>query len=187
MAAEFPAYLVLVGALLTPGCYMFDTLINGQDVADIQSPAYSVVFDTGRGTGPYDQMTYAEFESVTSLVPETGLTVTSIKPDVWYCNGTCGYIAFIQDEHAQNLASQAGSWDGNGDMFSLPDRSLDSTLQLDVDSTYAVVLKVWTTKSIGIYTTGSRTSGVTGQAMFSTTFSTYEDRGSISFRLLRVE
>jgi hypothetical protein len=180
-------YLVLLGLFLTTNCCMLKGLNNRKSINDNQRRSIVTVFDSGRGTGPNDKMTYAEFESETSITPKSALTVTRIEPDVWYCNGTCGYIAFIRGKHYQYLASQAGSWDGNGYSFSLPDRSLDSAVQMEANTQYLVVLRVWTTKSIGVYTTGNRTIGVSGETVFSTTNSSDLSRGSISFRLVQIQ
>lgn len=179
-------YLVLLGLLLTIGCCVLTKPVSRRGFKHDHSESLVITFDSGRGAGPYDKMTYAEFESHMSITPKSALAVTRIEPDVWYCNGTCGYIAFIRDEHYQPLASQAGSWDGDGHSFSLPDRSLDSSVTMEANTRYVVVLKVWTTKSIGIYTTGNRTTGATGEATFSTTTSTIPSRGSISFRMVKV-
>jgi hypothetical protein len=180
-------YLALISLLLMAGCCILAKPKSRKEINHNHRESIVIMFDSGRGTGSYDKMTYAEFKSTISITPKSALTVTRIEPDVWYCNGTCGYIASIRDKHYQPIASQAGCWDGDGYSFSLPDRSLDSTIRMEANIQYVVVMKVWTTKSIGIYTTGSRTAGVAGEVMFSTTTSTVPSRGSIAFRLVQIQ
>src|SRR5512146_2328984 len=117
----------------------------------------TIVLQSGRGAGVYDQMTYAEYESSLQLTPRTSLSVTSLIPDIWFCNGTSGYLVHIRDQKYLPIAAEAGLVDGGGDMTpTFPDRLLDSPVVLQAGSSYTIEMKVWTTKSIGIYTTGTR-------------------------------
>jgi len=153
-------------------------------------PNLVVVFDSGRGTGQYDQMTYSKYESEVSIVPQANMAVRSIRPQMWYCNGSCGYLAFIRGEHYEFIASQAGFVDGTGAATpTFSDRFLDTPVELVAGKTYLIVMEVWTTKSVGIYTTGARTSGVVGSAEYSTHYGRSDtadhlDRGAIAFQLL---
>ena len=54
---------------------------------------------------------------------------------------------------------------------------------------YVIVMEVWTSKSVGIYTTGSRTTGVIGSADYSvrrahSDTADHLDRGAIALELL---
>ena len=146
----------------------------------------TIVLQSGRGTGQYDQMTYAEYESSLQLTPRMPLSVTSLIPDVWFGNGTSGYLVHIRDEKYLPIAAEAGLVDGGGDMTpTFPDRQLDSPLVLQAGSSYTIVMKVWTTKSIGIYTTGTRLVDTDTLADYAVQSSTIPERGAIAFKFLR--
>ena len=54
---------------------------------------------------------------------------------------------------------------------------------------YLIVMEVWTTKSVGIYTTGSRTTGTIGSGSYAVNYARsnsvdHADRGSIAFELV---
>ena len=141
-----------------------------------------IVFDSGQGSGLYDSMTYAEYESDIWFIPQDSLLVRALHPQIWYCNGTCGFTVFIRDEHYQPVASQAGLVDGTGYMTpTFPDRYLDQTVLLLPDVTYRIVMNVWSTKSVGIYTTGDRTTSNVGSAEYEVISASHVDRGAIAF------
>jgi hypothetical protein len=77
------------------------------------------------------------------------------------CYGSCGYFIQIADQNGQVLASQAGLIDAE-DQYNppLPERTLDSPTQLVAQTQYTISIMVWSTKSVGINTTGQRTNGV---------------------------
>jgi hypothetical protein len=112
-------------------------------------------------------MTYQEFESQTTFTPQENLTIKSIYPQINYCNGSCGYIVQLTDQNGQVLASQTGLIDakdqGNP---TLPERYLNNQAQLIAQTEYSVFIRVWSTESVGIYTTGNRTNGITGMGNF---------------------
>ena len=63
-------------------------------------------------------------------------------------------------------------------------------MTLVAGKTYRIVMEVWTTKSVGIYTTGARTSGVVGLGADSTLYARSDtadhlDRGAVAFQLLK--
>jgi hypothetical protein len=151
----------------------------------------SVVFDSGRGTGQYDKMTYAEYKSEIFFVPHIDMKISAIRPQIWYCNGSSGFLAFIRNEHYQPLASETGLVDGGGDMTPLfPNRRLEKDITLKADSTYIIVMSVWTTKSVGIYTTGDRCDGVAGAGHYmlksaKSNTADHPERGGIAFQLLK--
>ena len=69
------------------------------------------------------------------------------------------------------------------------DRFLDTSVTLVAGKTYLIAMEVWTTKSVGIYTTGARTDGVLGSAEYRTHHARSDtadhlDRGAIAFQLL---
>ena len=160
-------------------------------VKRVDPPAPAIVFDTGRGTGQYDQMTYFKYESELALTPQVDVAVRGIRPQMYYCNGTSGFIAIIRDEHYQPLAVEAGLVDGDGQLTpTFSDRHLDPPLTLTAGKTYRIVMEVWTTKSVGIYTTGNRTAGtVAGVGEYVVSYARsdtadHQDRGAIAFELL---
>jgi hypothetical protein len=157
----------------------------------------AVVFDSGRGSGPEDKQTYVKYHSEVLFISLADISISSIKPDMWYCNGTCGYIATIRDEYYGYLASQAGSIDANNtEDIHLPERNLDTLVQMNTGTSYRIILEAWSTQSVGIYTTGTRTTGTTGNADYSAV-SAYSiiddfnhtidhiDRGVVAFQLLQ--
>ena len=168
----------------------------GGDSAKDESGPQTIVFDSGHGSDPLNKMTYWKYQSEILFTPEANMSVSSIKPAMWYCSGICGYTATIQDESHGYLASQSGSIAGNNtEDVQLPIQYLDSVVQMNTGTTYRIILEAWTTKSVGIYTTGDRTTGISGQAHYSVEYArsivdaenhTVDmiDRGSISFQLL---
>src|SRR5262245_48001792 len=159
-------------------------------VSPNSAPTQNIVFDSGKGTEPQDQMTYAKYESQVTFSPSVDITVRSIRPTMWYCNGTSGYIAFIRGEHYEFLASEAGLVDGAGEMNpTFVDRRLDSLVTLRAGSKYLIVMEAWTTKSVGIWTTGARTTGSVGAGSYTVDYAHSDtadhlDRGAIAFQLL---
>jgi hypothetical protein len=147
--------------------------------------ARAVALQSGRGTGPYDSMTYATYESSVRLTPRTSLNVASLVPDLWYSNGTSGYLVHVRDEFYQPLAAQAGLFDSGDLSQAFADRSLDTPLELQAGVSYTIVMSVWTTKSIGIYTTGARTTDPDGLADYSVLSASVPERGAIGFKFLR--
>ena len=149
-----------------------------------------VVFDSGRGTGQYDDMTYFKYESEIVFTPDIDIKVSAIRPQINYCNGTSGFIAHIRDIHPPPLVSEAGLVDGRGNMApTFSDRQLDSVIVLKANTPYLVAMSVWTTKSAGIYATGSRTEGTTGHGRYTVRYARSNlvdllDRGAIAFELL---
>jgi hypothetical protein len=149
-----------------------------------------LVFDSGRGTGQYDEMTYAKYWSDVTFVPEVNMPVRSLYPQMSYCNGSCGYLSVIKDEYGIPLASQSGLIDTiEDDKPMLPERFLNTSIELSAGVTYRISMEVWTTKSVGIYTTGNRTSGVSGRATYTThqarsDTANHLDRGAIAFLLV---
>ncbi|HYR52235.1 MAG TPA: hypothetical protein VET83_06440 [Candidatus Dormibacteraeota bacterium] len=145
-----------------------------------------VVFDSGRGTGQFDAMTYAKYASSLVLTPQVDMIVRGIRPQIWYCNGASGFLAFIRDEHYGYLEAEAGLVDGTGGASpKFSDRQFDTPLTLKAGTHYLIEMEVWTTKSVGIYTTGSRTTGVVGSATYSVSTATASDRGAVAFEMIQ--
>jgi hypothetical protein len=169
----------------------------GSDDRNDENAAKTVVFDSGRGSGAENKQTYGKYHSEVLVMPLADVSISSIKPDMWYCNGTCGYIATIRDEYYGYLASQAGSIDGNNtEDIHLPVRNFDSVVHMNTGTSYRIILEAWSTQSAGIYTTGTRTTGTLGNADYSAVSAysiiddanhtvDYIDRGVISFQLLQ--
>ena len=156
-----------------------------------QQAGQTVIFDSGIGTGQYDRMTYLEYKSEIQLTPQIDLKISGIRPRIWYCNGSSGFLAFIRGIHYDVIASEAGLVDGDGDMVpSFSDRHFDSDVTLKAGVTYIVSIFVWTTKSVGIFTTGSRTEGLNAIGTYTVNYSQsgtvdHLDRGGIAFQLLK--
>src|SRR4030042_449765 len=69
----------------------------------------TILFDSGEGTGSYDNMTYAQYESRVIFTPQENLLARSINPKINYCNGSCGYnVCVFGDQIAEPLACQTG-------------------------------------------------------------------------------
>ena len=156
-----------------------------------------ILFDSGRGTGTNDNMTYSEFESLAIFTPQENLTIKSIYPQINYCNGSCGYIIQITDQNGQVLANQTGIIDAKDQSNpTLLERFLNNQLQLIAKNDYYFFIKVWSTESVGIYTTGDRISGITGTGNFKVEYARSSllfsnmppndnsDRGCVSFQLV---
>jgi hypothetical protein len=135
-------------------------------------------------------MTYAEYKSEIALTLDSNISITGIRPQIWYCKGTSGFLAFIRDEHGRTLASEAGLVDGKGYLTpDFKDRHLDTAITLKADSTYLIIMTVWTTRSVGIFTTGDRTEGTVGHGAYQVNYgksntADHLARGGIAFQLL---
>ena len=181
-------YRLTLGAVFLPlllGCSHSDSPVSVS-----RETGSSVVFDSGLGNGPYDSMTYAKYESELEFTPTANITVRAIRPTIWYCNGSSGFLAFIRGEHYEFMASEAALVDGSGAMRPLfGDRKLETELTLEAGKKYRIVMEVWTTKSVGIWTTGSRTTGTIGSGNYTVSYAhsntaDHLDRGAIAFQLL---
>lgn len=157
---------------------------------------HQTLFDSGQGKGPFDNKTYQEYESQVNFSPQEDLTIKSIKPQINYCNGSCGYIVIVNDQNGQVLAYQTGLIDAKDQSNpSLSGRSLNTPLQLSAQIEYSISIKVWSTESVGIYTTGNRTKGVLGNGVYKVVYARPNlvfptgmpqndtlDRGSVAFQ-----
>ncbi len=159
--------------------------------------AHQILFDTGRGTGSNDSMTYSEYESQTTFTPKESITIKSINPEINYCNGSCGYIIQLTDQNGQVLGYQTGLLDTKDQSNpQFPERFLNNQVQLAAQTDYLIFIKIWSTESVGIYTTGDRNNGITGSGNFKTDYAhssllfssmppnDNSDRGSVSFQLV---
>jgi hypothetical protein len=158
----------------------------------------TVIYDSGEGTELNDNMTYVQYESQITFTPQVNLLAKSINPKINYCNGSCGYIVCVLKEQiAGPLACQTGSIDANNQIApQFPKRYLESQIQFIGGEDYQICIRVWTTKSIGIYTTGSRKTGILGKGNIRVDYARSEvpfmgipsndniDRGGISFQII---
>jgi hypothetical protein len=155
-----------------------------------------VLFDSGRGTGTNDNRTYSMFESMATFKPQDNLSIKSINPQINYCNGSCGYIIQLTDQNGQVLAYQTGLIDAKDQSNPvLPERFLNNQVQLAAQTEYSFFIRVWSTASVGIYTTGDRIDGIVGTGSFKCNFASSNllfsslpptdntDRGCVSFQL----
>lgn len=163
------------------------------------SSIHKILFDSGQGTGAYDNMTYPEYESLVTITPQESITIKSINPQINYCSGSCGYIVMVHNQDGQVLAYQTGLIDIKDQSNPLfPERYLNSPLQLIAQTEYLIYIKVWATESVGIYTTGDRTNGVLGDGIYKVIYAHSNlvfpingmppndnlDRGSVAFQFV---
>jgi hypothetical protein len=78
----------------------------------------------------------------------------------------------------------------------MPKRYLDSVVSITTGKNYSIAIKVWGTKSVGILTTGDRTTGIKGSGsltvILARAYGLFGDvpsaegtsRGAISFQLI---
>jgi hypothetical protein len=158
----------------------------------------NVVFDSGEGMESNDSKTYDQYESKITFTPQVNLTAKSINPKINYCNGSCGYIVCVlKDQIAGPIACQTGSIDANNQIDpQFPKRYLESQIQFIRGEEYHICIRVWTTKSVGIYTTGTRKTGIIGKGNIRVDYARSEvpfmgippndnlDRGGISFQII---
>src|SRR5262249_26112370 len=108
-------------------------------------PESVVAFDSGHGTGPYDEMTYARYSSEIAFTASEDLVIRSIRPEMSYCNGSSGFLVFVRDENYGYLGAEAGIVDGSGPMTpEFADRHLDGPVTLTAGKTYLIMMEVWT-------------------------------------------
>ena len=89
----------------------------------------------------------------------------------------------VNDQNGQVLAYQTGLIDAKNQINpSFPDRNLNTPLQLIAQKEYSISIKVWATKSVGIYTTGDRTKGITGTGNFKVNYA----RSNLLFPILNM-
>lgn len=176
--------LLIITIVLLSGCV--NTTITHQ-----------ILFDAGQGTGTNDNMTYSEFESMATIATQENLTIKSINPQINYCNGSCGYIIQLTDQNGQVLAYQTGLVDSKDQSNPvLPERYLNNQVQLVAQTDYSIFIRVWSTESVGIYTTGNRINSIIGTGNFKCNYASSSllfptmpptdnaDRGCVSFQLL---
>ncbi len=147
----------------------------------------TVQFESGRGNGQYDRMTYLTYESEIILTPYHNMRISKIIPDLWYCNGSCYFSSTIYDEEDNELGT--ASWEGTS--YSSAEAVFGSDLNLDAGTDYRLYAKAWTTKSVGIYTAGSENPKLTANGEYELLYAQATapiivdlfDRGPVSFML----
>ncbi|MBU1974772.1 MAG: hypothetical protein KKG59_00035 [Nanoarchaeota archaeon] len=153
-----------------------------------QPVSNDVVFDTGRGSGQYDRMTYLEYYSQIEFKPYRDMHVSEVYPYVYYCNGECTYsITINQLKNDYSWAISDGSATGydSNDVFTV---KLSPDVILRAGEVYHISQNVKTTKSVGIYTAGGddpniqETGAYTIQAVLSRNSVDHTDRGPHAFK-----
>jgi len=109
-----------------------------------------IVFDSGRGNGPYDKMTYLNYYAEIMFTPTANMVIDAIDPDDYYCNGECYFNAVIYDNDNKKLAEADSSTTASGYLKG----TLDKYIKLYKGKQYKIYQHAWTTKSVGIYTAG---------------------------------
>ena len=168
-----------------PECTTDDDCPTGQECIDgacVGEP--QVIFDSGRGTGPYDKMTYWHYYSEIYFTPNYDMTITAIDPDVYYCNGECYFNAIIYDEQGNKL----GEAEDEGSSPEQFDGILASKVTLSANKKYLIYEHAWTTKSVGIYTSGGESPKKKDSGWYEIIYAksnsaNHDDRGPISFKL----
>jgi len=152
-------------------------------LADRRTPTIETLFDSGRGTGPYDRMTYLDYESEIFFTPSRDMDVVAIWADVWYCNGTCRSKFTIYDQIGDILATN--QWERANTDSGLPTGGgpLGGITHLIANTKYRIVGHVSTTRSIGIYTAGSTNPPSRANGRYSIISASHIERGPIAFRI----
>ncbi len=158
--------------------------LNQQPEAPEQPVKHELMFDSGRGKGKSDKMTYLEYKSEIDFIPKHDMKVYQVWPDIYYCNGECYFNARIF-----NLRD---GWkfdydDMEGDTYSLKGY-FDEPVELEAGQKYRIYTKVWTTKSVGIYTAGEESPNKRNNGMYNvihaaSNTANHDDRGPITFQL----
>lgn len=142
-----------------------------------------VVFDTNMGYGQHDKMTYAEYNSTMKLTALEDVSIGQIVPSLWYCNGDCYFSASFQDLNGKQILAIAGNTFPVGGTLAMA-MDLAYKIKLKKGAKIKVVTRVWTTKSIGIHTSGRQLAAKrSGNFLYELLSSTYPDRGGIGFQL----
>lgn len=143
-----------------------------------------VVFDTFGGHGPYDKMTYYEFKSSTILEAIDAASFRQLVPAVWYCNGECWVDGAIYDRNGNLLSRFSQQTWAAADGFG-PPVTLQKRLFLKRGERVRVNLKVRTTMSVGIHTSGAQGKWKrSGNFSHFHSGSTHEERGGIRFQMI---
>ena len=148
-------------------------------------PVGQTLFDSGRGEGPYDRMTYLDYESEIFFTPSRDMDVLTIVPDVWFCNGTCHSTFTIYDKMGIILARWTTTYVGS--VASTVTETFDGTeiidgsVRLIVNTKYRIGGHVTTNKSIGIYTGGSTNQKSKANGEYLIISASRVERGPIAF------
>ena len=153
------------------------------DGACVKDPS-PVIFDSGRGSGPKDKMTYLHYYSEIMFTPSANMVVDGIDPDDYYCNGECYYEAKIYDEDNKLLAQAYSKTMFSGKLDSL----LNKAVRFKQDESYRIYQHAWTTKSVGVYTAGVDNPKYADNGKYKINYARsnsadHKDRGPISFKL----
>ena len=130
--------------------------------------------------GPYSEMTYAEYISVLKLRPKKRTVVSSIKPAINYCNGFCFTEISLGELKGKKPASIY--WQGNVPPMSIG--SFPQDMVLDPGREYKLSIRVWTSMSVGIFTSGKSSGELGTIGSFLVTEALHKERGTIAFEVL---
>lgn len=144
------------------------------------------LYSTGRGTGPYDNMTYYIYESEITFVPAADMQVERIAPDVNYCNGECSFSAELISPDGSTLATvHTDISSANAEL--IPDQLAGNfSVHLQKNKSYRLKLRVTSTMSVGIYTAGATSPSVNPDGTYTLTYARTDyldlaSRGPIGF------
>jgi hypothetical protein len=148
----------LIASLLALGLFVCLPIANAETFSKSsdevrQVRARRLLLDTVKGRGEYDSMTYAEYTSEILFTPKKDLLVSSVDPRINYCNETCWYEVSIYNNKGNLLVSEEES----GTDIETFKGVLSKAIQLNAGAPYRIEQRVWTTASVGIFTTGTKT------------------------------
>lgn len=144
---------------------------------------YAAFYASPVGTARVDSMTYYHYWSEVKFKPSVDVSLMTITPNVWYCNGECSFEAYLVNAEGDSI-SHATATHYSRDLWAY----FDPDVELEAGQWYTLNLHIWTTKSVGI-----RTSGLPSEDRvddFEVIFArsdTWDDhyvRGSVAFELM---
>ena len=151
---------------------------NQKKVSPI-SKANMVILQVLPGNGQFDNMTYAEYQSVVEIIPLKELSAIEVKPNINYCNGLCFVDIKLFNPQGKNIGSVY--WQGT----ELPKAygAFKTAVLLSPSQHYRLAINVRSSMSIGIATTGPLPK--TTEAKIRVIDATMKERGPLAFQLLQ--
>ncbi|UCG61863.1 MAG: hypothetical protein JSV52_00820 [Candidatus Zixiibacteriota bacterium] len=144
---------------------------------------YGVFYASPLGTGQYDQMTYLHYWSEVNLKSGVEVKLMSITPKVFLCGGDCYFEIYLMNSDGDTMSRAVSIQEGT-DL----EAYFEPNIKLDPDSWYMLNMHIWSTKSVGIYTSGlTPDDRLDDFEVISARSDTWDDhyvRGSVAFKLL---
>lgn len=153
----------------------------------------SVILNTGTGSGQFDKMTYSDYLSIITFIPDSNLSVREIKPEIYFCNGTCKLSLTVLNPDGTTVANASSSKANDANLT----LELKHPIRLYKDKTYIFYLRAQGSQAIGIHTAGIENVYLNTRINLlyaGTTLSFYsplndftDNRGPIAFKLIGQE